>query len=72
MSKDAWRKLTSAVGDAPLVISGRYSDVLLEVIRQMTLIDEARHRSHVRRDRAVCEEPAGPLHAHLDQILVWG
>jgi len=44
--------------------------MLLEVIGQVALIDETRHRCHDRWDRAVSQKLARPLDTYLDQVLV--
>jgi len=45
--------------------------VLLEVICQVTLIDEARHRRHHRRNGPIGEKLPSSLDAYLNEVLVW-
>jgi hypothetical protein len=44
--------------------------VLLEVIRKVALVDEARHRRRDRWDRSVSEKLPSPLDAYLNQVLM--
>ncbi len=74
MSKNSWRKLTwGRLPDrhAPPVVSRGYPQVLLEVIRQVALIGEARHERRDRWNHSVGQNLPCSLDADLDQILVW-
>src|ERR1700674_5202760 len=55
---------------APPIIAGSYPQVLLEVVCQVALIDEPRHRRYDGWDRAVSQKLPCSLNTHLDQILV--